>query len=217
VIDFSVLEQELGYKFADLGRLGQAFIHSSRSGPNYERLEFLGDRVLGLAMAEWLLELHPEAPEGKLAKLQAALVSAESLAQVARSLDLSRYIKGAAADPGLKQNDGILADCCEALVAALYLDGGLPAAQNFIRTQWRDLVSAPPETGDAKTLLQEWTQSRGLGLPIYSETERSGPDHAPSFIIEVQVKNHGAVAATGASKRLAERAAAAAMLKELTK
>jgi ribonuclease-3 len=215
VTDFSALERQLDYRFSEPARLQQAFTHSSRSGPNYERLEFLGDRVLGLVMAEWLLVLHPEAVEGKLAKLQAALVSAESLAQVARSLDLSRFIKGAAADPGLKQNDGILADCCEALVAVLYLDGGVPAAQNFIRTQWATLVGAPPETGDAKTLLQEWTQSRGLGLPVYAETERSGPDHAPSFTIEVQVKNHGAVAATGASKRLAERAAAAAMLKDL--
>lgn len=215
VIDFSVLENQLDHRFSDAARLQQAFTHSSRSGPNYERLEFLGDRVLGLVMAEWLLELHPEAVEGKLAKLQAALVSAESLAQVARSLELFKYVKGSAADPGLKQNDGILADCCEALVAVLYLEGGLPVVQAFIRAQWQNLVGAPPETGDAKTLLQEWTQSRGLGLPIYAETERSGPDHAPSFTIEVQVKNHGAVAAAGASKRLAERAAAAAMLKEL--
>ena len=213
--EYSALADRLHYQFNDPSRLQQAFTHSSRAGANYERLEFLGDRVLGLVMAEWLLELHPAAPEGKLAKLQAALVSAESLTQVARALDFPAYIKGAPADPGLKQNDSILADCCEALVAVLYLDGGLTAASNFIRTQWEALVAAPPETGDAKTLLQEWTQSRGLGLPVYAEARRSGPDHAPSFVIEVQVKNRPPVQAEAASKRLAERAAAAAMLKEL--
>jgi ribonuclease-3 len=217
VTDFSVLETQLDYRFADQARLRQAFTHSSRSGANYERLEFLGDRVLGLVMAEWLLELSPEATEGRLAKQLAALVSAESLTQVARSLNLSAYIKGAAADPGLTQNDGILADCCEALVAVLYQDGGLPAARDFIRAHWHCLIEAPPETGDAKTLLQEWTQSRGLGLPVYEEVARSGPDHAPSFTIEVRVKNHPSQSATGASKRLAERAVAAAMLKDLSK
>ncbi len=212
-----VLQTALGHRFANPDYLARALTHSSASRRNYERLEFLGDRVLGLVIAEWLSELHPAADEGTLAKSLAAVVARDSLAFVARSLDLGSHLTLSIADAasGGRDNPGTLADCCEAVIASLYLDGGLDVARRFIREHWAPLLASPPESGDAKTRLQEWTQARGLGLPAYNVVDRDGPDHAPSFTVEVTVRGHAAQSASGASKRLGERAAAEVMLRTL--
>jgi ribonuclease-3 len=214
VTETAFLEQALEHGFANHGLLTRALTHSSFSKDNYERLEFLGDRVLGLVIAEWLSTLYPQAEEGTLAKTLAALVSRDSLALVARGLGLGPLLKLSVADvaAGGRDNPSILADACEAVIAALYLDGGLDVARKFIRAHWREMIQSPPATGDAKTQLQEWTQGRGLGLPAYIEKGREGPDHAPSFVIEVRVQGLPPVIGTGPSKRVAERLAAEAML-----
>ncbi len=213
----TALEQALGHEFSNPDLLLRALTHASFSRQNYERLEFLGDRVLGLIIAEWLSELHPQADEGVLAKALAALVARDSLAGVGRNIGVGEALRVSAADEttGARDNSSILADACEAIIAALYLDAGLEVARSFVRTHWRDVIDSPPETGDTKTRLQEWTQARGLGLPAYTETGREGPDHAPSFIVEVQVKGYPPQSAAGPSKRTAERAAAEAMLRAL--
>jgi ribonuclease-3 len=186
--------------------------------PSYERLEFLGDRVLGLVVADMLLAQFPGEPEGPLAQRLADLVRRETLSAVALELDLGTYLRIAktSQDESERQNPAILADVCEAVIGALYLDGDLPAARRFIEPIWRPLLieaRKPPQ--DAKTALQEWAQGRGLPLPEYRETARSGPDHEPVFTIEVAVAGHGAESADGRSKRQAEQAAAARLLARL--
>ncbi|MSO54890.1 MAG: ribonuclease III [Rhodospirillales bacterium] len=215
------LQDRLGHRFAKPELLRQALVHSSvantpdrRSGTN-ERLEFLGDRVLGVVIADLLLRLFPNEDEGAIARRYAALVRREALARVAATISLAPDIllSPAEADTGGRDNPGILADCCEAIVAALYLDGGLEAARVFIEREWEPLLVEaiiPPQ--DAKSALQEWSQARGLGLPFYREVERSGPSHAPSFAIEVRLGDLGAVIGVGNSKRTAEQAAAQVLL-----
>ncbi len=206
----------LGHAFADPSLLQRALTHSSFSNANYERLEFLGDRVLGLIVAEWLCEINPAESEGDMAKRLSALVGRESLAVVARQIDLGGHIKISEAEAAMggRDNGSTLADCCEAVIAALYLDGGIEAARHFIRTQWQELLRTAPAAGDAKTALQEWSQAKGFGLPEYELIDRSGPDHAPLFTVKVTVR-HDSEVATGTSKRLAERDAAAALLGKL--
>jgi len=186
--------------------------------PSYERLEFLGDRVLGLVVADMLLAQFPDEPEGPLAQRLADLVRRETLAAVALELDLGASLRIAKSgqDDDERHNPAILADVCEALIGALYLDGGLAAARQFIEPIWQPLLieaRKPPQ--DAKTALQEWAQGRGLPLPEYRETARSGLDHEPVFTIEVTVAGHGGESAEGRSKRQAEQAAAARLLARL--
>ncbi|MBV6632771.1 MAG: ribonuclease III [Alphaproteobacteria bacterium] len=219
------LTNVLGHTFNDPTILTQALTHPSIIGTGavtaeqaYERLEFLGDRVLGLVVAELLLEAFPTEREGDIAKRHSMLVRRETLAEVAAGIDLGHHIQATPGEvnDGVVVNQAILSDACEAVIAALYLDGGLEAARQFITRYWRDQVLAaeqPPQ--DAKTELQELMQSKGQPLPQYRLADRQGPDHAPVFTIEVTVKGQAPVSATGPSKQKAEQAAAGAMLKEI--
>lgn len=211
--DLKPLYAALGHSFSNPALLVRALSHSSVAGAqSYERLEFLGDRVLGLSVAELLLDRFPYENEGEVGRRFAALVQADMLAQVGASLGLANHAK---AGPGVV-NDGIVADMVEAVIAALYLDGGMDVARAFVRRTWDPLVetrSRPPR--DAKTALQEWSQSKGHGLPAYEDVERSGPDHAPVFTVEVRLPGFPAQQARGASKRAAEQEAAAMMLRDL--
>lgn len=218
------LTARLGHDFADETLLDLALSHSSavsggsdgRAGAlSNQRLEFLGDRVLGLVIAEWLLREFPNADEGELAVRLNALVRQETCADVAERIALGPCLVLGPGEEraGGREKAAILADACEAVIAALYLDGGLGAAGRFIRAEWADLVVAPkPLKRDAKTALQEWTQARGRGIPTYREIERSGPDHAPIFTVEVGIPGLAPVNGSGGSKRQAEQAAARAML-----
>jgi ribonuclease III len=187
--------------------------------PNYERLEFLGDRVLGLVVADLLWRRFAAEPEGHLTRRLTQLVRREALARVAGEMGLGRYLRLSPAETaaGAARNPGILADVVEAVIAAIYLDGGLPAAFAFVERHWTALIAemetAPPR--DPKTALQEWAQGRGLGLPDYSVVETSGPDHARQFTVAVTVTGHDEASATAGSKRAAETAAAAALLERL--
>lgn len=219
------LNAALGHSFKDPAVLTQALTHPSIIGTGavtaeqaYERLEFLGDRVLGLVVAELLLEAFPTEREGDIAKRHSMLVRRETLAQVAAGIDLGHHIEATPgeANDGVVVNQAILSDACEAVIAALYIDGGLDAARQFITRHWQELVTAavePPQ--DAKTQLQELMQSQGRPLPQYRLADRQGPDHAPVFTIEVVIKDQAPVSATGPSKQKAEQAAAAAMLKAI--
>ncbi len=224
-----MLEQVLGYRFAQPEILQQALTHRGSlgavrkdqgqiaPGAGNERLEFLGDRVLGLVIAEALLRTFPDENEGALASRLAALVSAPALAQVAAVLNLQDYViaaRGQSVDAGVT---AVLADACEAVIGAIYLDGGLGAAAAFITAHWNALIKAdlvPPK--DAKTALQEWAQGRGLPLPVYRVLESSGPDHAPSFTMAVNVKGFPDAVGQGRTKRLATQAAASALLQSLS-
>lgn len=219
------LEDTIGYAFKDKDLLKLALVHSSthrrkKDGQiiDNERLEFLGDRVLGLVIADLLFNTFPKDKEGDLARRHTALVRREALARVAETIKLGDYIDmlPAEAASGGRKNPAILANTCEAVIGALYLDGSLPAPQAFINHFWADLLKedpTPPQ--DNKTALQEWAQARGLPLPIYNTLTRSGPAHAPLFEIEVKVLNHTPQRAQGSSKRKAEQAAAGALLKVL--
>jgi ribonuclease-3 len=212
----------LGVRFREPALLEQALTHRSTAGhgrTSNQRLEFLGDRVLGLVIADCLFETYPHEEEGALALRLAVLVNADSLAAVARGLDLGRFLLLAPGEEtgGGRVNPANLADACEAVIGALYLDGGIEAARAFVGEHWRDLISdqlEPPK--DAKTALQEWTQARGLGLPRYRLVASEGPDHRPLFRIAVEVRDHGGEEAEGAGKREAERLAAERMLARLT-
>jgi ribonuclease-3 len=207
---------------ADRDLLRRALTHRSLigAGTSYERLEFLGDRVLGLIVAEMLLKAFPQEEEGPIAKRHAGLVRKETLAEVAVQIGLPAYILMSTGEEtsGGRQNSAITSDVCEAIIAAIYRIGGLGAAQRFVEPLWRPFLERelePPR--DAKTSLQEWLQGRGQPLPTYEIVERSGPDHAPVFTIAATVKGGETRSATGRSKRAAEQAAAAALLAELKK
>ncbi|WP_339834228.1 ribonuclease III [uncultured Parvibaculum sp.] len=211
----AALEKKLSYEFKDKGLLARALTHPSTGPENYQRLEFLGDRVLGLAVADWLLRLFPDADEGELAIRFNALVRKEACAEVAARIDLGRFIIMGAGEEkaGGRQKSAILADGCEALIAALYLDGGMAAATRFITREWAQLVDKHEEIPqDAKTALQEWAHAQGLPAPSYRQTARSGPDHAPEFTVEVVVGDSKPLTGKGNSKRQAEQAAARALL-----
>jgi ribonuclease-3 len=219
---FSALEKALGYAFKRASLLEEALTHSSAANsvqPSYERLEFLGDRVLSLAVAELLFESFPNEAEGELARRHAVLARRDTVARVALGLDLGKLIDMAKSDEdsGGRANPTTLGDAMEAVIGALYLDGGLPPARDFVRHAWQPLMSedlTPPK--DAKTALQEWTQARGLGLPTYSVAERTGPAHDPKFVIEASVGGHGSARGEGGSKRMAEQAAAQLLLERLS-
>lgn len=220
-VELAALESALGHRFADQALLRLALTHASAGASRLndnQRLEFLGDRVLGLAMAELLYKRFPEEDEGALARRHAALVRQDALAEVARGIDLGRYLHlaGGEAEGRGREASGALADACEALIAALYLDGGLDPARAFVVASWEKLIAAdlePPR--DAKTALQEWAQGRGEPLPRYSIVSRDGPDHQPMFTVTVAVKDGRQATATGASKRAAEQAAAAGLLVQI--
>jgi ribonuclease-3 len=222
-VDHDALARQLGYSFHDGSILSRALTHGSALAENhaaasYQRLEFLGDRVLGLVIADMLIEAYPKADEGALARRFNALVRRETCADVAKALDLGRHILLGAGESrsGGRQKKAILADVCEAVIAAIFRDGGFDEARAFIDRNWRDrMMIADRPRRDAKTKLQEWAQGRGLGLPLYEVVAQSGPDHAPLFTVLVTVEGLEPVAAEGRSRRAGEQAAAAACLTAL--
>lgn len=222
--DLGPLTEILGHAFKDPELLQRAVTHRSvshtigRQG-HYERLEFLGDRVLGLVVADLLFHHFAKEAEGALARRHTALVRRETLAEVAEEIGLGRYLRLARSedDSGERENPAILANACEAVIAALYIDGGLPVAQTFIQRHWADKLrrdTRPPS--DNKTNLQEWAQARALALPSYREVVRSGPSHDPHFTVEVQLEGQAPARGEGRSKRLAEQEAAGRLLALVT-
>ncbi len=211
----------IGYEFGDPALAPIALTHRSAVGrehQTYERLEFLGDRVLGLVIADMLYDAFPQEDEGALAKRLVALVRRETLADVATYLGVGPLIRLSRGEEeaGGRENPAILADVCESLIGAVYRDGGLEAARAFIGQHWSALMEGtaePPK--DAKTSLQEWAQGRGFALPSYRQVARSGPDHAPQFTIEVGVGDFPPELGEGPTKRAAEQSAAERLLERL--
>lgn len=215
----TTLETRIGYRFKNKQLLAQALTHASAGeDADYERLEFLGDRVVNLIVAENLFALYPADTEGDLSKRHTALVRGETLARAARMLALGEFmaLSDSERQTGGAENEHILADILEAVIGAVFIDGGLDAAQRvlepLIEPDVRNMT-APPS--DPKTTLQEWSQARSLGLPEYEVINRSGPDHAPDFEIAVRVHGYEPMSARGTSKRMAEKAAAQKMLEFL--
>jgi len=215
-----VLEKILGHAFKDKSLLIQAITHPSLEGEaNYQRLEFLGDRVVGLAVAGLVFAKFGDDSEGKLSRRQAALVRKETLCQVAIDLGVAPLIRmtETTLKTGGKDNASILSDVIEALVGALYIDGGFQAAKAFVEGAWRHRLEDKTAAKDPKSGLQEWAQGRAKPLPRYETVERSGPDHAPSFSIKVSVEGLGDAVGSGTSKRIAETKAAEKLLKKAKK
>ena len=215
--DHRQLEARLGYRFADPELLDRALTHSSAVSPgkriaqSYQRLEFLGDRVLGLVVADILYRRLPKANEGELSRGLNALVRKETCAAIARQLNLGPELNlgDSEARTGGAEKDAILGDVTEAIIGAVYCDGGLGRAYELIEGFFGDQVGlATTDRADAKTTLQEWAQGRGLEPPDYVQTERKGPDHAPEFTIAVNIPGFAPVLATGPSKKIAEHKAA---------
>jgi len=198
----------------------RALTHGSHGGDTYERLEFLGDRVLGLIVAAWLYERFPDEPEGQMSRRYNVLVARETCAGVGRAIGLAEHIrlgKQARADhSGL--TDNVVGDVLEALLGALYLDGGLAAAQRFVRAHWGSFLDGQQRAPmHPKSGLQELAAARNLGVPAYELLARFGLHHAPRFKVRVSLGGHGEAEAEGASKQEAETAAAAALLESLNK
>ena len=214
------LEASLGHEFKDRDLLKRALTHvSAVSGgkrlETYQRLEFLGDRVLGLTICQMLYELYPVAEEGELSRRLADLVRKETCADVARAWGVGPHLKLGLGESqtGGRDKTAILGDACEALIGAVFVDGGYDAARELVRRSFGERMKAPRRSlRDAKTSLQEWAQGRGLPPPVYREVGRSGPAHAPQFIIGVVVEGFEILSATGASKRVAEQSVARAFL-----
>ncbi|MCR8824944.1 ribonuclease III [Pseudosulfitobacter koreensis] len=216
-------QKRIGHAFADPGLLTEAVTHASMSSPtrgDNQRLEFLGDRVLGLAMAQALLEADTEAAEGKLAPRFNALVRKETCADVAREIDVGAVLRLGRSEmlSGGRRKEALLGDAMEAVIAAVYLDAGFDAAQAMIIRLWgKRIGDVDADARDAKTAMQEWAQAKGLQPPRYVEVGREGPDHAPVFTIAAQLTTGASAQATAKSKRQAEQAAAAALLAQMEK
>ncbi|WP_429115475.1 ribonuclease III [Ensifer sp. KUDG1] len=212
------LEAVIGYQFAEKERLDRALTHSSArsaKGSNYQRLEFLGDRVLGLCVAELLFQTFRDANEGELSVRLNQLVSAESCAKVADDLELHQFIRTGSDVKKItgKAMMNVRADVVESLIAAIYLDGGLEAARGFVLRHWKDrAVRADGARRDAKTELQEWAHAKFGTAPAYRTDERSGPDHDPRFTVTVEVTGVAPETGTDRSKRGAEQVAATKLL-----
>lgn len=213
------MEKALGYRFKDQELVARALTHSSTRGSgsqhDNERLEFLGDRVLGLAIAGALIEAYPEAVEGDLARRFNQLVKRETCAAVGRSIGLGQHLilSDSEAGSGGRDKDTILADAIEALLGAIHTDGGFDKSRAVVLRLWEPhLAGKSHASADPKSALQEWAQGRGLPLPRYVEVSRSGPDHAPRFVSEVRISGCKPAQGTGTSKRAAEQAAATTML-----
>jgi ribonuclease-3 len=217
----TVLEERVGYRFKDGALLDCALTHISalkgsrnRAG-SYQRLEFLGDHVLGLVISDVLFRAFPKADEGELSRRLADLVRKETCAEIAVTIELGAAIKlgSSESNAGGRKRPAILADVCEALIGAVYLDGGYPAAEGLVERLWQVRMQAKAQpVRDSKTVLQEWAQARGLPTPAYREVARTGPDHSPVFCVAVQLPNFAPAEGSGRSKRAAEQAAATAML-----
>jgi ribonuclease-3 len=217
------LERIIGYHFTRNELLDEAMTHPSLSNAdnsrekrlNYERLEFLGDSVLGLLIAEILIEMYPDEREGGLAKRHSWLVRGETIAEIGRRIDIGRFLKMTDGEEqtGGRSTGSNLEDAVEALMGAIYLDGGLEPVRNFVRQYWLDIVKSigePPK--DAKTELQEWLQGRGLPLPKYDVIQTEGPAHSPTFTISLTVPGYETLTATGPSRKKAEKEVAESFL-----
>jgi ribonuclease-3 len=221
-------EVALGYRFKDRQLLVEALTHSSavrrptgrrRERRSNERLEFLGDRVLGLVVAHMLIAHFRNDPEGTLALRQDSMVRRETIAAIARGLGVGSWLVVARSeeDGGGRDNPAILADTVEALIGAIYLDGGFDQADAFIRRHWQPLIAtAGLPSRDPKTALQEWAQARGIERPSYTVVSTEGPPHAPTFVVSVSLPDTAPLSASGPSKRIAEQAAARLMLEHLS-
>jgi len=213
------LERLIGHSFKNKALLQMALTHSSMGqGDNYERLEFLGDRVLGLIVAELLYHRFPTEQEGDLAKRLAALVQGSFLAEKAQDIHLGDYIlfSDSEASSGGAENQNILADVFEALLGALYLDAGFESCKTLVQAvlgEKLDIMIKPPQ--HPKTRLQEWAQGQGLALPVYKITDQHGPDHAPLFDIELHVQGYKPFTAQGRSRQMAEKEVAHIFLEHL--
>ena len=212
----------LGHSFAQPALLVQSVTHGSMSSPHRDdnqRLEFLGDRVLGLVMAEALLSADPLAAEGLIAPRYNALVRRETCADVAREMELGTVLKLGRSEmqSGGRRKEALLADAMEAVIAAVYLDAGFDAARAVVLRHWaRRIAQVDADARDAKTALQEWAQARGEVPPEYIELAREGPDHQPLFTIQVRLASGPTEQAVAGSKRQAEQAAAAALLQKVS-
>lgn len=214
------LERRIGHTFADRDLLERALTHASVGNGaskvrDNERLEFLGDRVLNLLVAERLMQLKPDATEGELSKLMAQLVNYHACAAAGRAAGLrdAMRLDASATKVGVRDNDRVLGDACEALIAALYLDGGLDRARGFVEAFWSDSFQNLDQPGkDPKTRLQEWAMARGLPVPTYRVLRQEGSAHEPRFTIEVSLPGVEPRTGEAGSKREAEKLAAASML-----
>jgi ribonuclease-3 len=211
---------ELPYHFLDPGLAALALTHRSAGKPNNERMEFLGDALLGAIIAEMLYDTHPKATEGEMSRLRAQLVNGQALASVARELELGERLKLGSGElkSGGFRRDSILADAFEALVAAVYLDGGFDACRTVVRTLFADRIAALPRSSkDAKTRLQEWLQAQGWPLPQYELVATEGEEHARTFEVNCAIAEPIALIASGrgSSRRLAEQDAAEVVLNRL--
>lgn len=212
-----MIEEILGHTFKKQTVLMQALtppaLQQRKKGKAFERLEFLGDRILGLIIAEALYTHYSHDEEGKLAKRLSYLTSREFCNIIAERIELSKFLP-------LKKHElegtSILANCIESLIAALYIDGGMGAAQQFVHKYWEAAIYTSEELPkDPKTLVQEWAQKNGLAIPQYKEVKRSGPDHAPIYILEVSLENGLKAVGEGKNKKLAEREAAQALWNQI--
>ena len=218
--DYERLETLLGHAFSDRTLLREAMTHASAVSDGvgkatYQRLEFLGDRVLGVVVADMLYAAYPEAEEGELSRRLTKLVRGETCADIAAEIDLGAYavLGQGERQGGGRTNRAILANLCESVIGALYRDGREQAARPFIERHWEPvMLSLTGPLRDAKTALQEWAHRRGADLPVYRELARTGPDHAPRFTMEVTVDGVSPSTGHGSSKRAAEQDAAADML-----
>jgi ribonuclease III len=217
----AAIEARIGHKFADATLLTTAFTHVSalksarKRGDSYQRLEFLGDHVLGLIVSDMLYRAFPSADEGELSKRLADLVRKESCADVAKSLGLLDDIKLGAvgAGAGARLRKSVLGDICEAVIGAVFLDGGYAAAAQFVERNWTERMRKPRRPlRDPKTVLQEWAQGKGLPTPVYREIERTGPHHDPQFRVAVELPGLAPAEGVGGNKRAAEKVAASVMI-----
>jgi ribonuclease-3 len=212
------VEEQLGHKPKDLSLFELALTHSSAGGTNYERLEFLGDRVLGMVIANALYKRYPKEPEGNLSKRYNALVDRETCAENGREIGVPALVRlgKQAREDGASQSENVVGDVVEALIGALFLDGGLEVAKRFILKLWEgDLATQRRAPQHPKSALQELAAAKGVKTPLYEVVARTGAHHAPTFTVRVSVPQLGEATAEGASKQDAETAAAAALLSQL--
>lgn len=217
LLNLDSFQEKINYSFTTVSLLKSAFTHPSKSKKSdFERLEFLGDRVLGLSISSLLYEEFPKEEEGDLAKRLATLVSKETCLEIALSLQLEAYVLRKNGQD--TQYSTILSDVLEALIGALFLDSGFENAKRFVNTLWKDRIiknSLPPK--DAKSALQEWAQKKGLPIPHYEIIKRSGPDHSPIFLIQGSIKGMSPIIEKGASKRQGEQKVAEKFLEIVNK
>ena len=211
----SFIGEAMGGEPNDPSLFERALTHGSHGRETYERLEFLGDRVLGLVIADWLYERFPKEPEGKMSRRYNALVARETCAEIGRALDLPRFIRlgRQAREDNANMSDNVIGDVVEAIIGAIYLDGGLDRAEGFVKAHWTPFLEGQRKAPEhPKSALQEVAAEKKLGVPAYEMLARVGPHHAPLFRVRVSLGKHGEAEAEGASKQEAETAAAAALL-----